>query len=468
MKKKFKINLLALGVLVLSLVLAACNSAASPTAKPSNTATSAPATQPAVEPTTAAPIVAATTAPAVSTTVPAVVDANLKGDLLIWEASASSQQQFMREQVTAFGKAFPGIKVTMLRYNSEEMLYAMEDAVKSGKLPDLILASSDFVTDFNNLKAIQPADKVVDKAFLDKFNANAQASTNVSGTQYGVAYTYGGTPVMLYNKKLVPTAPETWSELAKVVTPLYDQNTRSIGLAIEVNEPYFLSSVLGAYGGSMLNSSNQPTLDTKEMVNALTFIDQLGKNRVVRAQSRANDNQIDYAFRDGRLGIFITGDWDIAKYSQFINPTGEAKVELAVAPLPKIDGTNKSPVPYFTNKAFFFGAKVSGDKVKLVNTYLNWLTSTEQQAALMTKTGNLPATKAFLEGEAVKGSTVWGGLLAQLEIAKPMPTTREMQAVWAAIRPNLQDVVAGTLKPTDAAKKMQQTAAEGVLKLSSP
>jgi maltose-binding protein MalE len=463
--KNFKIHFLALGVLVLSLLLAACNSA-SPTTAPT---TSAPATQAATTaPATSAPPTAATT-PIASGTVPAVADANLKGEITIWEASANFQQQFVRDQATAFNKAYPGVKVNVLRYNSEEMIYALEDAVKANRLPDLVLASSDFVTDFTNLKAIQPAGTALDKTLLDKFDPNAQAGTNLGGTQWGVAYTYGGTPVMLYNKKLVPTAPATWNDLAKVVTPLYDQNTRSIGLAIEVNEPYFLNSVLGAYGGSLLNSTNQPTLDTKEMVNALTFIDQLSKNRVVRNQSRANDNQIDYAFREGRLAIYITGDWDISQYSLFINPTtADAKVELAIAPLPKIDATGKPLVPYFTNKAFFLGAKVSGEKLNLVKTYLNWTTSTEQQAALMTKTGNLPPTKAFLESEAVKGSPVWSGLLAQMEIAKPTPTAREMQAVWSAIRPNLQDVVAGVTKPADAAKKMQQTAGENVLKLTSP
>lgn len=477
--KWFKLNGLVLGVLMLSIMLSACSTAIN-TAIPA-AATSVPtATVPAAAPTstTAAnvptafgqnPTVTVGTTPATSTTPSvAVIDPNLKGDLIIWEAMPPSQQQFAREQANTFGKAYPGVKVTILHFNTDELVYALEDAVKSGKLPDLILASSDFVTDFNTLKAIQPADKGLDKTFLDKFATNALASSTVNNVQWGVPYTYSGATVMMYNKKLVPTPPTTWKELEKVVTPLYDPKTRNVGLAIEVNEPYFLTSVLGAFGGAPLNSTNQPSLDTPEMINALNFIGDLSKNKVVRAESRAKDNQIDYAFRDGRLGIFITSDADIAKYSSTINATGDAKLELGVAPLPKVDANSKDLVPFNNSKTFFLGAKVSGDRLNVVKTYLNWVATPEQQALILSKTSTLAATKAFLSSETVKGSAVWSGLLTQLELSKPQPVALEMRAVYDAMRPNLQDVVAGTVKPADAAKKMQQSALANVAKLTSP
>src|SRR5690349_21162729 len=167
----------------------------------------------------------------------------------------------------------------MMHFEPDELIYQVQDGAASGKLPDLILASSDFVTDFNAAKALQPADKLFDSSFLSGFADNAMAGSKVDGTQWGVAYTYSGTPVMLYNKKMVPTAPATWDELGKVVRPLYDAKTKSIGLAMEINEPYILTSLLGGFGGSVLDSKNQPTLDTPQMVSTLGYVQTLLKDK---------------------------------------------------------------------------------------------------------------------------------------------------------------------------------------------
>lgn len=479
-KKRFRLNLLILAGLVLSLLLSARGGGSNFTPAPQATATTAASTTSAA-PTTAAPQTSAplptaepTSGPVGAATVPAgspapvaVIDPNLKGDLLVWEALPERQTAMARDLAATFGKAYPGVKITSLHFDPTELVYAVEEAARGGKLPDLILASSDFLTDFNGVKAIQPADKLFDKAFLDSFVAGALSGTQVGGTQWGVPFTYSGAPVMLYNKKLVPTPPATWKDLGKVVAPLYDPRSRQIGLAIEVNEPYILTSLLGAFDGAVLDGKNQPSLDTPAMVNSLTFIQDLLKDRTVREASRAKDNQIDYAFRDGRLGIYIAGDWLIGQYANALNPTDpDAKLDLGIAPLPVVDKTGKSPAPLYNGKSFFVGAQVGGDRVKLVKTYLEWLSRTEQQATILAKARLLPATKAFLASDAVKKDAAWSGLLKQLELGKPQPAALEMRAVWDALRPSLQDVVAGVTKPADAARQMQQTALDNVARLN--
>ncbi len=486
LKNWLRLNGLVLGVLLLSLVLVACGgeTATTPTSQvsPTVSATTGAATTAAPE-TTAAPTTAAvttanggsftpsgvpTTQAATGTpTAVAVIDPNLKAELVIWEAMPTNQATFVRDLTATFGKAYPGVKASVLHFEPDELVYQLEDAAKSNKLPDLILASSDYVTDFNAAKALQPADKVFDKTFLDGLASNAQAGSNVGGTQWGVAFTYSGTPVMLYNKKLVPNPPTTWNELSDIVKPLYDPKDKKIGLAAEINEPYILTSLLGAFDGSLLNSKNQPTLDTPQMVSALTFMQDLVKDRVFRADSRLKDNQIDYAFRDGRLGIFLAGDWLISNYANAINQTDpDSKLDLGIAPLPKVDKTGKYPVPLSVSKTFFFGAQTSGDRLKAAKTYLEWLAKPEQQSQILNKLKLLPATKAYLATDAVKGSPIWSGLLQQLDLGKAQSPSIEMRAVSEALRPNLEAVVASTAKPAEAAKKMQQTALDNVTKLA--
>ncbi len=484
LKKWFRLNGVVLSLLLLGLILAACgNDPATPgPVSPSPAATTAVATTAVAiteAPTTTVvpatplnggsvtPVGIPTTAASTQAAGVAVIDPNLKSELIIWDALPDKEASSFRDLATTFGKAYPGVKVSVLHFEGDELVYQVEEAVKSKKLPDLILASSDFVTDFNAVKALQPADKVFDQTFLSGFADNAMGGSRVDSTQWGVPFTYSGTPVMLYNKKLVPTAPTTWDELGKVARPLYDQKEKKIGVAVDINEPYMLLSLLGGFGGTVLDSKNQPTLDTPQMVSALTFVDTLLKDRTLRAESRLKDNQIDYAFRDGRLGIYLAGDWLISQYAGAINPSDtDAKLELGVAPLPKVDKTGQSPIPFNTSKTFFIGSQATGERLKAAKTLLEWLAKPEQQATILTKQALLPATKAFLSSEAVKSNPVWSGLLAQLELGKPQPPVIEMRAVWESLRPGLEGVVASTMKPAEAAKKMQQTALDNVAKLA--
>lgn len=468
----------------LSLVLAACGgenvtlpvqtgaagaatTAAQTSAAVETSVPAAPATATAETTTSNTPVGLPTRGLDEATTPVAVSDGNVKGELVIWEALNGAQATLAKEQATAFGKAYPGIKVSFVHFESDELIYSVEDAMKGGKLPDLMLASADFVTDLNSFKALQPADKVLDKSFLEGLAAKALGGSTVSGTQWGVPYIYGGTPLMLYNKKLVPNAPTTWEELSKVTQPLYDQSSRKIGLAVDLTEPYLLVSLLGAFEGAVLDGKNQPTLNTPQMVSSLTFVQDLIKNRTVRDASRQKLNQIEYAFRDGRLGVYIGGDWLIEEYAGAINPTAtDAKLDLGLAPLPKVDKTGKSPAPFSNSKTFFIGAQTKGNSLQAAKLYLEWTAKPEQQTAILEKARVLPATKAFLASEKVTSSPIWSGLLSQLELGQPQPPALEMRAVWDALRPNLQDVASQAARPAEAARKMQQTALENVTKLA--
>ena len=134
--------------------------------------------------------------------------------------------------------------------------------------------------------------------------------------------------------------------------------------------------------------------------------------------------------------------------------------------MPNIDQTGKPAAPFSDSQTLFLGAQTSGDRLNAAKTFLQWLSQPAQQAAILSKTGLLPATTAFLNSEAVKGNPVWNGLYTQLENGQPQPTALTMRAVWAALRPNLESVVAGVAKPADAAKQMQQDALAGAAKLA--
>ncbi len=487
-------------LLLLALSLAACGTNSSATSAPAPTSaatTSGVATTSAASTTTAPATTAAATVAAAATT-PAAKPAatsggNLKAEITIADGLRQDETGLLKAQIDAFKKANPNVKVTSLHFNPEELSELVKSAAGTNAAPDLIIAPADYVSDWVAGKVIQPADKVFDTSLVSGYAPNALGASKLNGTQWGVPFNYGNVPVLLYNKKLVPNPPATTDEMIKIAADITNKGSskrdRDYGMAIDINQPVWFTAFLGGFGGSLLDSSNQPTLNTPEMVSTLQFYQDLVKQKVANAQYEAGMNQLDYAFRDGRLGMMVTGDWDISAYGSAklpkkvaavataaaTTPTAGAtsievtpgandyadKFELGVAPLPKIAATGQYPTPFINNKMIFIGANSSGDKLKTAKTFVEFLASPEQQQ-LMAEQGFAPTTQVALNSETVKSNPVLSGLLAQLAVAKPQPAAPQLRAVWDAILPNLQAVVAGTVTPKDAAKKMQDMALQKV------
>lgn len=485
-------------IMLLALTLAACGSNSTPTAAPQPSATAQSTTAPAATTvaTTAGNTQTAATAAsttAAATTAAVAANSNVKTEITIADGVRQGEMTLLKAQIADFQKAYPNIKVTSVHYNPEELGELVKLAVGTDRAPTLIIAPSDYVVDWQDSKALQPLDKVLDPALLKSYPANALGASQISGTQWGVPYTYGNVPVLLYNRKLVPTPPATTDEMIAMAKKLEDDKSgklrdKQLGMAMDMNQPTWFMAWLGGFGGSVLDANNQPTLNTPEMVKALQFYQDLAyKDKVGTPNYEFGMNQLDYAFRDGRMGMLVSGDWAIPAYGSaskkqvkaaatiaptttVVPTTGAAsievtpgatdygdKFELGVAPLPKVSATGKAPAPLLDNKAMFIGAQVKGDQLNAAKTFIQFLGSAEQQQAMIDK-GFLPTTQTALASEDVKSNPILSGLAAQLAVAKPLPPVIEMRAIWDAILPNLQAVTANEMKPQEAAKKMQELA----------
>lgn len=481
---------LAVLMLMVALLLAACSNNTTPTTGATNTTTSAATTSntanqdssaamgsvgSAIETTTATtqtfeqastsqtPTPAPNTTPA-STPI-AVINANLKTSLTIWSAMSGAQSQLLTDQVKQFMQAYPGVKVNVINYNPDEIATEFQSAVTSGKGPDLIFTTSDNVSSFVAANAVQPVNTLIN---TQQYAANAVAPSQYQGKQYGVPYIYGNTVVMLYNKNLVsapPTDTDQWITIARELTQR-NGKASNIGMVMDINEPANLTPWVYAFGGSLLNAQGQPDLDSSAMQQALGFFQQLVKDKVVTANYNPAQNQADYAFRDGRLGFYITTDTNALNYlnssaasSSFKNSNKAVEgvgLDLGIAPLPKVTATGKNSSPFTDSEAMFVNAKTSGNNLEAAKDFFSFVATGQEQSYMATRYHLLPPTGAGLSSDAVKNDAFLSGLAQQLALATPMPSQPQMMAIWDAIRPNLEQVAADTAKPDAAAQAMQQ------------
>lgn len=488
MRSLHKIQLAVLSLLV-ALLLAACSSNATPTtsstatggaATPTSNATATGSTVATPEPTFAPAATNQTpVAPSGAVASPSVgvLDPGLKTTLSIWSTLSGSQTQLLSDQIKQFMQAYPGVKVTVTQYNPDEVGSEFQSAVAAGNGPDLVIATSDNVANFTAANVVQPVDSLINS---QAYAANALGTSNVGGKQYGVPYIYGNTLVLLYNKKLIPTPPTDTNQLIQMAQSVVknsnnaattNRRTRVEGLVVDLNEPYDFVPWVYGFGGSLLDASGQPTLDSSATTQALQFFYDLAyKDKLASPSYEPALNRADYAFRDGTLAFYITTDQNAMNYASTISASsGNAKaqnnkiandvgLDLGVAPLPKVTATGKNPTPFTDSQAIFVSAKTSGDQLKAAKNFLSFVGSPVQQTYMAAHYRLLPPTTAGLSSDAVKSDAVLSGIAAQLAVALPQPNQLQMQAIWSAIRPNLEQVVAGVVKPQQAVQTMQQTA----------
>ncbi len=115
------------------------------------------------------------------------------------------------------------------------------------------------------MQIIKPVDDVFDPEFLAGFvRPPGLESVELDGQTWGgVPISVGNHLMLLYNKNLLPEAPQTSDEMIKIAQELtvdYDSDGMpdQYGLVYNLNEPFFFAPWLGGFGGWPLDGVIPP------------------------------------------------------------------------------------------------------------------------------------------------------------------------------------------------------------------
>ena len=111
-----------------------------------------------------------------------------------------------------------------------------------------------------------------------------------------------------------------------------------------------------------------------------------------------------------------------------------------------------------SGKFLFFNANLKGPKLEAAKKFAAYVSSAAVQERFISESQRLPALTSAAQGEALKQKPLLQDSLRALERGQPMPMEVEMRAVWDAIRPQLQRVMASRTEPKAAAQAMQRLA----------
>lgn len=414
-------------------------------------------------PTTAAATTDATPAPTATAIPPQASNPNAKFSIVMWTKEGEPTLSWINNAARTFSQKNPDYNIVVINKGVEDIKGQLPQALLAANedTPDLLWTVSDHIGVFAPGENIATLDDVFGADYNSKFIGAASEAAKFNGKSWAVPLSAGNHLMLMYNKKLVSKVPETWSELittAKTLTSGDGGTNAKYGLVWNYTEPFWLNPFLAGFGSWPLSNPDNAqtaagTLDTPEMVKTLQFISDL-KNKEKIMPAEADYNTADQLFKDGRAAMLINGDWSISGY---LTDTVKDKLELGIAPMPKIDATGLYPAPMVAGTYLMVPARTldNQDKIAGIKLWADYLTSKDVQLDFSKTQNRLPALAEAGKDAAITGDPIQAGSIAQLEKGKPQPVVPQMRCVFDAEKTPLQDVLSGKTTPEKAAKDMQ-------------
>ncbi len=373
--------------------------------------------------------------------------------LTIWHQDRIDVRIVLQRQLDRFMQLHPEVRVEQLFKETEELRSGFIIAALAGQGPEIVYGPSDQVGPFEMMHIILPLEDIFSKEWLALIDP--RGLTWYKGHLYQVADKLGNHLTLVYNKKLVPVPPTTEEELVRIGKSLTadlngDGKIDRYGLTWNYTEPFFFIPFMTGFGGWIMDDAGRPTLNSRGTVDGLKFIKRLRDvERII--PNEADYNVADILFKDGNAGMIINGDWSWAGYQN-------AGLDIGVAPLPKITTTGLWCAPMVSPKGFSLNSNISGEKKTWALELVRFLMSPENQMESARELFTMPTNLQVQQSDFVQQNDIMRNSRLQIDRGRPLPVVPELRAIWDAMRPSYQAVLAGTMTPEQAAEEMQALA----------
>lgn len=421
--------------LTLSLTLAACGTNEGTGGTPA--APDAPAT-PATGATPGAPATSGAASPA----------GDLSGNLTVW--AMGNEGTLLSTLADEFENQNPGVTVNVTPVDWGQAVAKLQTAIAGNTTPDVSQMGTDMMGQFGATGAFEPVPADIDPSayFEGAWNTNI-----VDGEVLGVPW-YVETRLLYYRTDIAEAAgitepPATWDELKSMAQAMQAEGGARYGISLGTQNWQEYFPFLWSAGGDVVDADGNPTLNSPEAVEALTFYNSFFEEGLTPT-SVPEGFDITPAFVTGDYPMFFSGPWHLG----LIETAGGADFadKWAIAPMPqKVSGTS-----------FIGGSNVvvykNSQNKDAAWAFVKFLSDPETQALWYETATVMPAVQAAWEDPVLADDPNLAVFGEQLSDTKAQPSAETWSQVASAINDVLETMTVGSTEPQAAADQMQQQA----------
>ncbi|MGD8414289.1 MAG: extracellular solute-binding protein [Candidatus Latescibacterota bacterium] len=247
----------------------------------------------------------------------------------------------IQPMVDRFEAEHPGVRVEVEQLTWKSGLEKIQAALASGTQPDVCELGSTWLPRFSYEGVLADLTGIYE-AEADSFLMWESAIWD--GRVYGLPWVQGSR-VLFYNRDLFERAgldpnvpPATWSDLLATARAIDGLGDDISGFGLNLGERYVLYKKFMAFawgnGGRILDDNGDVALDQPETIEALEYYVDLSRYSLKEKQE-----VLDHHFKSGKLGMQISGAWNIRNYS--LEAPG-LEYGVSLVPRPDDDGTHAS------------------------------------------------------------------------------------------------------------------------------
>jgi arabinogalactan oligomer / maltooligosaccharide transport system substrate-binding protein len=380
--------------------------------------------------------------------------------ITVWQDFSPTEFPAFSKAVTEFEAANPGLVVSWVNDSSPSPSNYVAAAL-SCTAPDVLIGASDFAGGLYFDGFLPNLTQYVPKSTFSPFIETAVADNTQSGAVFGLPLNVNGV-AMIYNKKLVPTAPENTDQMismAKNITVTTNGKITTAGLIYGVDSDggYRYPAWLTGFGGQLFNASGAPDLDTQAATNALTFLNNFSTVDKVEPPGITAESTYEDLFAQGQAGMIFDGPWDIQMY---VNALGESNV--GVAPIPVVSQTGLHPLPLWGSIGAYVSTRnASGASPTLFNEsikFAEFLASPTVEGELFNSSGDIPSlTSTFNYVRSLNISFENGFFDQFFNYSQTFPNTPQMSFYWDPYASEISSYVAGSISASAAMAGIQSS-----------
>jgi multiple sugar transport system substrate-binding protein len=374
--------------------------------------------------------------------------ANLSGDLTVW--AMGNEGTKLTTLADAFMKANPGVKVSVTPVDWGQAVTKLQTAIAGGTTPDVSQMGTDMMGQFGANGTFDPVPADIDPSafFQSAWNTNM-----VGGAAVGVPW-YVETRLLYYRTDIatkagITAAPATWDDLAAMAKAMKDQGGAKWGISLGTKNWQEYFPFLWQNGGDVVDASGNPTLNSPQAVEALTFYDSFFKDGLT-PKSVPEGFDITPAFVKGDNPMFFSGPWHLG----LIKDAGGAGFtgKWAIAPMPK-----KTTATSFLGGSNMVVFKASQNK-DAAWAFVKFVADPKTQALWYSTVTDLPAVQAAWQDPSVASDPNVKMFGDQLKDTKAQPVSATWSELSSAINDVLEKMTTGGMEPQAAADEMQKQA----------
>ena len=359
--------------------------------------------------------------------------------LVIWMGGERGQAGW-KKLGQKFEKEF-GVKVVI--EEPDPLTDKFVQAASTGDGPDLVFWAHDRFGEWANSGLIAPVRPR--KALKDGVSDFAWDAVAMNGKTWGYPI-FVESIALLYNKKLLPTPPASFEEIARGLK----LPKKASPILWDYNNAYFSFPLLMANGGYAFEKNGTKYNEKKTGVTTPgaiaggKMLKELIDRKVMPAG--ADYGVMDAAFSKGEVAMIINGPWSWKGYQQ-------AGIDFGVAPLPSINGKPAKP---FVG-VYALGVNAASPNKDLIAEFIEKFVLTDEGLKVLAQNG----LNGAMVDKSYAATMTDPKLIATLDIAKngvTMPNTPAMGKFWSAMQPALANITGGqqTVEQAlaDAAKRI--------------